>query len=155
MNPQNFLIHFSTCNVLLTVWQGVPKLFFLILDMTPVHHIDSMGLHFLEDLIFSTRAKGIDLVLANPNHKVRVTAYSSNPHMSIHMVIPQTSCPSTLKITRAWARIKLPELLGKENVFVSTHDAMVHSQVRPTSFYALYVQHVPQHALLCLFIDFY
>ena len=50
--------------------QGVPKLMFLVLDMTPVHHVDSMGLHFLEDLIFSTRAKGIELILANPNHKV-------------------------------------------------------------------------------------
>ena len=39
--------------------------------MTPVHHVDSMGLHFLEDLVFTTRAKGIELFLANPNHKVR------------------------------------------------------------------------------------
>lgn len=50
--------------------QGVPKLFFLVLDMTPIHHVDSMGLHFLEDLVFSTRAKGIELILCNPNHNV-------------------------------------------------------------------------------------
>ena len=50
--------------------QGVPKVFVLIMEMTPVQHIDSMGLHFLEDLIFSTRAKGIELLLANPTRKV-------------------------------------------------------------------------------------
>jgi anti-anti-sigma regulatory factor len=52
--------------------QGVPKLFFLVLDLAAVHHVDAMGLHFLEDLIFSTRAKGIQLILTNPNHKVRM-----------------------------------------------------------------------------------
>jgi hypothetical protein len=50
--------------------QGVPKLFFLVLDMTPVHHVDSMGLHFLEDVVFNTRAKGIQLLVANPNRQV-------------------------------------------------------------------------------------
>ena len=38
--------------------------------MTPVHFVDAMGLHFLEDLVFSTKAKGIQLVLANPNNQV-------------------------------------------------------------------------------------
>jgi anti-anti-sigma regulatory factor len=50
--------------------QGADRLEFLLLDMTPIHHVDSMGLHFLEDLVFSMRAKGITLGLANPNHKV-------------------------------------------------------------------------------------
>ncbi|GAX84213.1 hypothetical protein CEUSTIGMA_g11636.t1 [Chlamydomonas eustigma] len=82
--------------------QGAERLEFLLLDMTPIHHVDSMGLHFLEDLVFSMRAKGITLVLANPNHKV----------------------------VRAWSSIKLPELLGKDNIFVSIHDAVIFAQQR-------------------------
>ena len=50
--------------------QGVPQLFFLVLDLAPVNFVDSMGLHFLEDLVFLTKAKGIQLLVANPNHKV-------------------------------------------------------------------------------------
>ena len=64
--PLSLPDHFFNCDVP----QGVPKLFFLVLDLSAVHHVDAMGLHFMEDLIFSTRAKGIQLVLANPNHKV-------------------------------------------------------------------------------------
>ncbi|GAX84215.1 hypothetical protein CEUSTIGMA_g11638.t1 [Chlamydomonas eustigma] len=82
--------------------QGAERLEFLLLDMTPIHHVDSMGLHFLEDLVFSMRAKGITLGLANPNHKV----------------------------VRAWSAIKLPELLGRDNIFVSIHDAIMFAQQR-------------------------
>ena len=59
-----------------TAWseiQGVPRLIFLIIDLTPVHHIDSMGLHFLENLIFSTKTRDVQLMLANPNRNVAVT----------------------------------------------------------------------------------
>ena len=62
-------------DVHLFLFKGIPKLYFLVLDMTPVHHLDSMGLHFLEDLVFNTRSKGIELFLANPNHKVTPGGY--------------------------------------------------------------------------------
>ncbi len=45
------LVKYTTWSIV----QGVPQLHFLVLDMTPVHHVDSMGLHFMEDLVFSTR----------------------------------------------------------------------------------------------------
>lgn len=51
--------------------QGVPKVHYLAIDMTPVHHVDSMGLHMLEDLVFETKRKGIQLLLANPSKQVR------------------------------------------------------------------------------------
>ena len=50
--------------------QGVPQVYYLVLDLGPVAYVDSMGLHLLEDLVFSTKAKGIQLVVANPNNKV-------------------------------------------------------------------------------------
>ena len=43
--------------------------------MTPVQYVDAMGLHFLEDLVFSTKSKGIQLILANPNHKVSLSQF--------------------------------------------------------------------------------
>ena len=123
---------------MLYILQGVPKLFFLVLDLTPgvgavevygasmcgenavdkvkcvalpwgahqtltfdppsthsVHHVDSMGLHFLEDLIFSTRAKGIELILANPNDKVRIEdgslPMSQQPH-SLNLLPAYSLC---------------------------------------------------------------
>lgn len=51
--------------------QGVPKVHYLAIDMTPAHHIDSMGLHMLEDLVFETRRKGIQLLLANSSKQAR------------------------------------------------------------------------------------
>ena len=44
----------------------------MVLEMTPVQHIDSMGLHFLEDLVFTTRGKGVELLLSNPTKRVSV-----------------------------------------------------------------------------------
>ena len=38
--------------------------------MTPVHHVDSMGLHLLEDLVFESKRKGMQLLLANPSKSV-------------------------------------------------------------------------------------
>ena len=34
-----------------------------------------------------------------------------------------------LQVAASWSRVKLLELLGKENVYVNTHDAMLHAQV--------------------------
>eukprot|EP00195_Chlamydomonas_chlamydogama_P003258 CAMPEP_0202921966 /NCGR_PEP_ID=MMETSP1392-20130828/77673_1 /ASSEMBLY_ACC=CAM_ASM_000868 /TAXON_ID=225041 /ORGANISM="Chlamydomonas chlamydogama, Strain SAG 11-48b" /LENGTH=735 /DNA_ID=CAMNT_0049615567 /DNA_START=253 /DNA_END=2460 /DNA_ORIENTATION=- len=88
-----------------TAWsnvQGVPQIFFLIIDMTPVHHIDSMGLHFLEDLVFQCKGKGIQLILANPGRNV----------------------------VNDWERIKYPDLLGRDYIFVTVHDAMHYAQQR-------------------------
>eukprot|EP00798_Chlamydomonas_sp_ICE-L_P025821 gene25821-11496_t len=86
-----------------TAWsqiQGVPKLYYLIIDMTPIHHLDSMGLHFLEDMIFNTRQRGIQLILANPSRNV----------------------------VQDWHAVRVPELIGREFIFVSMHDAYMFAQ---------------------------
>lgn len=82
--------------------QGVAKIHFLVIDMTPVHHVDSMGLHFLEDLVFDCKKKGMTLLLANPSRAV----------------------------IKCLEQVKLPDLLGKEFVFVSMQDAMAFAQQR-------------------------
>ncbi|KAG1664416.1 hypothetical protein FOA52_009738 [Chlamydomonas sp. UWO 241] len=77
--------------------QGAKGLKFLIIDMTPIHHVDSMGLRFLEDVIFDCKDKGVQLLIANPNQNVM----------------------------RDWDRVKLPDLLGRDFVFVSVHEATI------------------------------
>lgn len=51
----------------------MPKCHYLVIDMTPVHHVDSMGLHLLEDLVFESKRKGMQLLLANPSKSVSPT----------------------------------------------------------------------------------
>lgn len=83
--------------------QGISTgLQFLILDLTPVHHADSMGLHMLEDLVFSCKRKHVQLILANPGKS----------------------------LAKTWEKVKLPDLLGKEFVFVSVQDAVSYAQQR-------------------------
>jgi sulfate transporter 4 len=74
--------------------QGTP-LQFLILDLTPVHHIDSMGLHMLEELVFRMKERSIQLMLANPGRG----------------------------IVKDLERVNIPDLIGREFVFVSVHEA--------------------------------
>ena len=45
-------------------------LFMPLLGLHQVTHCDSMGLHFLEDMAFATRGKGMSLLLANPSTSV-------------------------------------------------------------------------------------
>eukprot|EP00798_Chlamydomonas_sp_ICE-L_P018758 gene18758-25290_t len=88
-----------------TAWsqiQGVQKLYFLIIDLTPVHHLDSMGLHFLEDMIFNAKRRGCQLILANPSESV----------------------------SQDWQVVRLPDLIGHENIFVGMHDAFMYAQNR-------------------------
>eukprot|EP00798_Chlamydomonas_sp_ICE-L_P001368 gene1368-32732_t len=80
--------------------KGVSKLHYLIIDLTPVHHVDSMGLHFLEDMIFTTKRRDIQLILANPSRNVALD----------------------------WKKVRVPDLVGRENIFVSMHDAFMHAQ---------------------------
>ena len=43
---------------------------YLILDLTPVGHIDTPGAHMLEDIYLATKKRGVQLVLSNPNYRV-------------------------------------------------------------------------------------
>lgn len=80
---------------------GVP-LQYLIIDLTPVQFVDSMGLHLLEDLVFWSRKKGITLYFANPQQSV----------------------------ARDWQRVSLPELIGRENLWVAVTDAVEHARAQ-------------------------
>lgn len=74
------------------VLQGLSRLHFLIFDMKPVNSVDAMGLHLLEDLVFDTKKRGIQLLLANPCKNVsrgRVKLLSSSPpEPSSHLPLP-------------------------------------------------------------------
>ncbi|CAA7401027.1 unnamed protein product [Spirodela intermedia] len=48
----------------------LPKINFVIVEMSPVINIDTSGIHALEDLYKSLQKKGIQLALANPGEQV-------------------------------------------------------------------------------------
>lgn len=75
---------------------------FLVIDLTPVQYLDTMGIHLFEDLVFDTKKKGIQLLLANPNKAV----------------------------VQDLEKVRFSELIGRENLFVSLHDAFQYAQQR-------------------------
>jgi sulfate transporter 4 len=83
-----------------SIQHGLDTLMFLILDLTPVSHIDSMGAHFLEELVLETKKKGSQLLLCNPSPRV----------------------------VRMLERSGVTEKLGRENIFVRVHDAVTYCQ---------------------------
>ncbi|KAJ9521803.1 hypothetical protein QJQ45_024684, partial [Haematococcus lacustris] len=83
---------------------GLPGVQYLVLDLTPVTHVDAMGLHFLEELVFEGRAFGYTVILANP----------------------------AVKVLREFEPVHLADLIGKENIFVSVADATQYAVARLT-----------------------
>jgi sulfate transporter 4 len=79
---------------------GVDKLQYLILDLTPVSHMDSTGAHFVEELMVELKKRDIQLLLTNPS-------------------------PRVIAIL---ARAQVTEKLGRENIFVRVHDAVIYCQ---------------------------
>lgn len=77
---------------------GVSGVKFLILDLTPVSHMDSMGAHMIEDLYNELKDKGTQLLLSNPS--------------------PQ--------VVRILNRAGVTEKLKREWIFVRVHDAVQH-----------------------------
>jgi len=78
--------------------QGLDKLEYVILDLTPVNHLDSMGVHLLSDLAEEYHQKGISLYLCNPN----------------------------VRVLRMLERSGITKAIGRENIFVRVHDAVTH-----------------------------
>jgi sulfate transporter 4 len=74
---------------------GVP-LRFVVLDLSPVSHMDSSGVHTLQEVVAELRKEGVQLALSNPS-------------------------PSVVAILE---RGGVPEELGREWIFVSVHDAV-------------------------------
>jgi anti-anti-sigma factor len=75
---------------------GVEKVEYVVLDLTPVNHLDSMGVHLLADLHEEYHEKGIQLLVCNPNPRV----------------------------LRMLERTGVIKAIGRENVFVRVHDAV-------------------------------
>ena len=68
----------------------------MLLDLSPESHIDSSGLHILNNIIVSYEERGIQLLLSNPS----------------------------LSVMEAFLRSKLVDEIGRQHIFVSTHDAV-------------------------------
>ncbi|WIA41485.1 hypothetical protein OEZ86_008861 [Tetradesmus obliquus] len=79
---------------------GIDRVEYIILDLTPVPHMDSMGAHFLEELHQSYKARGIQLILTNPSPRV----------------------------VRLMERSGLIAKIGRDWIFVRVHDAVVNCQ---------------------------
>jgi sulfate transporter 4 len=83
------------------------RIYFVILEMSPVTYIDSSAVEALKDLYEEYKTRGIQLAISNPNKEVLLTL----------------------------ARAGIVELIGKEWFFVRVHDAVqvcVHYVNRPT-----------------------
>lgn len=73
---------------------------YVIIEMSPVTHMDSTGIHLLETLHQELADQGIQLILCNP----------STPVVEI------------------FERAGLPDVLGREWIFVRVHDAVMFCQ---------------------------
>lgn len=85
-------------NVLGTTKRGpdVERIYFVIIEMSPVTYIDSSAVQALKDLHQEYKSRGIQIAIANPNREVHFTLSKSG----------------------------LIDLVGKEWCFVRVHDAV-------------------------------
>ena len=79
---------------------GVDALQYLIVDLTPVSHMDSSGAHFFEEQMAELKSRNIQLLLSNPSPRV----------------------------VRMLDRSGVTGKLGRENIFVRVHDAVTYCQ---------------------------
>ncbi|XP_047956087.1 sulfate transporter 1.3-like isoform X2 [Salvia hispanica] len=75
---------------------GLPKIQFLIIEMSPVTDIDTSGIHALEELLRTLQKRDVELVLANPGPVVMDKVHAS----------------------------KLASLIGEEKIFLTVADAI-------------------------------
>eukprot|EP00587_Corethron_hystrix_P002728 CAMPEP_0113319574 /NCGR_PEP_ID=MMETSP0010_2-20120614/13716_1 /TAXON_ID=216773 ORGANISM="Corethron hystrix, Strain 308" /NCGR_SAMPLE_ID=MMETSP0010_2 /ASSEMBLY_ACC=CAM_ASM_000155 /LENGTH=747 /DNA_ID=CAMNT_0000177159 /DNA_START=94 /DNA_END=2337 /DNA_ORIENTATION=- /assembly_acc=CAM_ASM_000155 len=53
------------------------KVHFIVIDMSPVSHIDTSGVHLLEEMHRDYQKRGLQMCLCNPNHYVMEKLFSS------------------------------------------------------------------------------
>jgi len=75
---------------------------YVLLDMSPVSHVDAGGVHAIEEWIIEYGKEGIQVVLCNPN----------------------------LTTVRLLETSGVPDLLGREWIFVTVHDAVIYCSRR-------------------------
>jgi hypothetical protein len=69
-SPQDALEHYERDAAAYARQNGVNGLRYLVLDLTPVSHIDSMGAHMIEELHKDLQERGVQLLLSNPHPQV-------------------------------------------------------------------------------------
>lgn len=69
---------------------------FIILELSPVSHVDSSALHILHDMAKSYKERGIQLLFSNPS----------------------------VKVMASFVKSKLADEVGRDHIFVSIHDAV-------------------------------
>ena len=67
---QDKLVEYERAAERFAVANGAPRLEYVVLDLTPVPHLDSMGGDFFVQLAEDYAARGIRLALSNPNARV-------------------------------------------------------------------------------------
>ena len=75
-----------------------PEVHFIIIEMSAVAHVDTSALHILQDMVKTYRENNIKMCFTNPNKKVMERFVGSG----------------------------LAEDIGREHIFVSTHDAVAY-----------------------------
>ncbi|KAL6661439.1 hypothetical protein ACP70R_000823 [Stipagrostis hirtigluma subsp. patula] len=80
---------------------GLPKINFLIVEMSPVIDIDTSGIHALEDLYKSLQKREIQLILSNPGsivieklHSSRLTEHIGRDHIFLTVADAVRFCTS-------------------------------------------------------------
>jgi sulfate transporter 4 len=69
---------------------------FIILELSPVTHVDSSALHILHDMTKTYKERGIQMLFSNPS----------------------------VKVMESFVKSKLADEVGREHIFVSIHDAV-------------------------------
>jgi sulfate transporter 4 len=69
---------------------------FVLVELSPVSHVDSSALHILHDMIESYNERGIQMLFSNPS----------------------------VSVMESFVRGKIVDAVGREHIFVSTHDAV-------------------------------
>lgn len=109
---QDKLVEYERAAERFAAANGAPRLEYVVLDLTPVPHLDSMGGDFFVQLAEDYAARGIRLALSNPNARV------------LRML---DRCGATLlpgeSVAEARAR-KRGNRVPREWVFVRVHDAV-------------------------------
>lgn len=81
--------------------EGLPRISFLVVEMSPVIDIDTSGIHALEDLYKNLQKRGIQLLLSNPGSAVieklqssKLTEHIGNGHIFLTVADAVRFCTS-------------------------------------------------------------
>jgi sulfate transporter 4 len=97
---QDKLVQYEAAAAAIAKQHGLTGVQYVVLDLTPVSHMDSMGGKFVEQLYNDYKERGVQLLLSNPSPRV----------------------------VRLLQRAGVTDKLGREWIFVRVHDAIQYCQ---------------------------